>query len=60
RWPRPRSIDHTDSFRFTETCAGYLGWILDQPDLSRAEIEGLWAEFLSADDGTVSAGNKVP
>lgn len=60
RWPRPRSIDHTDSFRFTETCAGYLGWILDQPDLSRAEIEGLWAEFLSTGDDIVSAGNKVP
>ncbi len=51
RWPRPIAIDRTDSYRFTETCAEFLGWILDQPGLSRDDIERLWAEFLPANGG---------
>lgn len=48
RWPQPRSVDRADSYRFTESCAEYLGWILDQPGLSTGAIERLWAGFLPA------------
>ncbi len=53
-WPRPRGIDRADSYHFTETCAEYLGWILDQPELSRTAIERLWVEFLPGNGGSKS------
>jgi len=59
RWPKPLSVDHDDSYHFTETCAEFMGWILDQPGLTGAMIERLWADFLSADGDPTGAGNRT-
>lgn len=55
RWVRPASHDHHDSYRFTESCATFLGWVLDQPKLSAARIEQLWDGALNGKaDGKVA------
>ncbi len=46
RWPRPVPPDRSDSWRFTTGCAGFAGWVLDQPGLSAAAIDALWREAL--------------
>jgi hypothetical protein len=48
---RPARPDHADSYRFTEGCATFLGWLLDQPKLSASEIEGQWEEALRKRNG---------
>lgn len=47
RWESSLPPDRTDSYRFTESCATYLGWVLDQPGLSGSLIERLWEEKLA-------------
>lgn len=47
RWARPATHDHHDSYRFTESCATFLGWVLEQPNLSAAHIEQLWNAALN-------------
>ncbi len=55
RWERPATVDATDSYRFTESCATFLGWVLEQPGLSAADIEQLWATELMAGDSMTAA-----
>lgn len=47
RWPRPESVDQHDSRRFTEGCADFLGWTLDQSGLTKDQSEELWTNFLT-------------
>ncbi|MBP6015887.1 MAG: hypothetical protein KA586_04145 [Candidatus Promineofilum sp.] len=55
RWTRPAAHDHHDSYRFTESCATFLGWVLEQPNLSAARIEQLWHAALNVkEDGKVA------
>lgn len=50
RWPRPEPPDPYESWRFTTGCAGFAGWVLDQPGLSPAAIDVLWREALPNGD----------
>lgn len=50
RWPRPESLDRAESWAFTTACAGFVGWVLDQPALSAAAIDALWREALPDGD----------
>lgn len=43
RWTKPAAPDLGDSYRFTENCATFLGWLLDQPDLTAEAIQRLWS-----------------
>ncbi len=58
RWARPATHDHHDSCRFTESCATFLGWVLEQPNLSVARIEQFWEAALNGkeSDKTPDAG----
>jgi putative DNA methylase len=46
-WNCPPKPDRADSYRFTEGCASFLGWLLDQRELSDGEIGRQWARALS-------------
>lgn len=48
RWQPPPAA-RADSCGFTEDCAMLLGWMLDQPELTADEIEGIWRDTLSAE-----------
>lgn len=50
-WPRPtpmRKMENQvrDSFGFTQGCANFLGWVLEQKNLDGEAIESLWVEYL--------------
>jgi putative DNA methylase len=54
RWGKPDegvsgTLSRSDSYQFTESCATFLGWVLDQSDLEEEEIHSLW-DKLFADD----------
>jgi putative DNA methylase len=42
----PPAIDQTESKAFCRDCAAHLGWLLDQPELTRADIQTHWREAL--------------
>lgn len=42
KWPRPAPPKWKDSYRFTESCATFLGWVLQQSELTAEQIENLW------------------
>lgn len=46
---RPPLPDHLDSYRFTESCASFLGWMLAQPELTPCMIEAEWQAYLTPD-----------
>ncbi len=49
-WPeKPPLPDHLDSYRFTESCASFLGWMLAQPGLTPCLIETEWQAYLASD-----------
>lgn len=42
RWEKTDAGSLRDSFLFTRSCATFLGWMLEQPGLTSAQIEELW------------------
>lgn len=48
KWEQPAPPDQSDSLRFTESCATFAGWVLDQQGLTAAQIEILWNASLFA------------
>jgi putative DNA methylase len=43
----PPPIDQTESEAFCGDCAVHLGWLLDQPELTRGDIQAHWREVLA-------------
>lgn len=54
RWARPLPVAHNDSYRFTESCAAFLGWMLERPELTGGQIEAMWNHELAGN------GNRSP
>lgn len=48
RWEEPPPLAGRDSYRFTEHCATFLGWLLDRPALNEEDIKRLWDGALPA------------
>jgi hypothetical protein len=44
---RPASPGSQDSLSFTKSCASFLGWVLDRPNLHAGDIEHYWQEQLA-------------
>jgi putative DNA methylase len=42
----PPPVDQTESEAFCRDCAAHLGWLLDQAELTRADIQAHWGTML--------------
>jgi putative DNA methylase len=51
RWETPPPVTGRDSYHFTEYCATFLGCLLDEPELSEADIKRRWHEALPVAKG---------
>ncbi len=44
----PPAVDQTESEAFCRDCAAHLGWLLDQPELTRTDIQAHWRVILAS------------
>jgi putative DNA methylase len=44
----PPPVDQTESEAFCRDCAAHLGWLLDQPELTRTDIQTHWRTMLES------------
>ena len=44
----PPPVDQTESEAFCRDCAAHLGWLLDQPELTRTDIQTHWRAILDS------------